>query len=171
MASILRQEPVPRGVYIITFTDLSGVVAANTFLSVFNPTTSGVLHVGQSIRIASYSTGATAVAVSMLANRVTAASGGTQLAAANVNRFTTVMPNPKAEVRTGNPTVTTFATPFTFKTMTLSTGVANTATQELRSPTGDLVEILPGEGFCLSTSAGSVNQSWSFDYIWAEYTI
>ena len=171
MTRISVGASVPRGVYIITFTDLPGAVTANNFLSVFNPPSSTVKHVGQSLRISSYATGATSVAVSMLVSRATAASGGTQLAAANVNRFVTTMPNPIAEVRTGNPTVTKLSTPFTYKSPVLSTGVGNTAPVDLRTPTGDVIAVLPGEGFVLSTASGSINQSWSFDYVWAEYTI
>lgn len=171
MPTIARQNSVPRGVYIATFADVSGVVAANTFLSVFNPSDSGVRHVAQSLRIANYATGAVAVAVSMLSFRVTAASGGTLMTTSDVNRFDTAMPDPKAEVRSGNPTVTKLNQPFTFKSPILSTGVGNTNAADLRTPTGDLLLIRPGEGMCLSTSAGDLAQRWSFDYVWAEYTI
>lgn len=155
--------------YFHTIYDTPGVVAANTFISVFNPGGSGKNVVFFQAEIGSYAVGTTTVPTSLLANRISAASGGTQIAAANVNRFVTSWPDPAAEVRVGGPTTTKVGLPLNAWIPPLATGVGAAATAYTSTPPGAGFFCAPGEGLSFSTSAGDVDQMWKINVIWAEF--
>lgn len=161
---------VPEGAkfYFHTIFDVPGVVASNNFMSIFNPSGSTKTVILYQAEIASYAGGATTVTTSMTANRITAASGGTQIAANNVNRFVTVDPNPAAEVRVGNPTVTTTGLPLNAWVPPIATGTGTGSTAYTSTPPGAGFVCLPGQGIVFNTSAGNANQIWKINAIWAE---
>lgn len=154
--------------YIHTIYDVPGVVAPNNFLSVFNPSGSGKNVIFYQAEIASYSNGATAVGVSMTATRITAASGGTLVAASNVARFATAWANPVAEVRTGNPTVTTSGLTLNAWVPPLSTGVGAGSTAYTTPPPGAGFVCTPGQGIVFNTQSGDTDQAWKINVVWAE---
>jgi hypothetical protein len=96
--------------YTSAITDVPGVVAANTFLSLFNPVGSGKTITVYGTIVLPWASAATAVASSMTIYRTSAASGGTQVVAGLIDKFYTGSPASIAEVRKGNPTITTVAT-------------------------------------------------------------
>ena len=157
-------------IYVVALTDTPGVVAANNFLSVFNPVGSGMHMVGLGAIVGGYSTAAASSPHSMLAQRTTAASGGTLATAANVARYDTTVANPVSQVRTANPTVTLTQSPLfgwspPVSTGTGSIGIAAPATS------GPAFICHPGEGLVWYTTAGDVNQIWNIQFTWAEYPI
>jgi hypothetical protein len=161
---------VPEGAkfYFHTIYDVPGVVASNNFLSVFNPGSSTKAVIFYAAEIASYAVGATSVATSITAARITAASGGTLITAANTNRFVTSDPNPQAEVRVGNPTVTTVGLPLNGWIPPIATGAGSGATAYTSVPPGAGFFCVPGQGIVFNTAAGNVNQMWKINTIWAE---
>lgn len=157
-------------IYLASVSDSPGVVAANNFLSVFNPVASGSHVIGLGAVVSSYATASAGAAHSMLVYRTTAASAGTLVAAANVSRYDTTVSNPVAEVRTGNPTVTTSGGALMGFNPPVSTG---SGTSGIASPavTGATFIMHPGEGLVFTTSAGDVNQLWNIQLTWAEYPL
>lgn len=157
-------------IYVAALTDTPGVVATNNFLSVFNPVGSGVHMVGLGAVVGGYAIATSQTPNSMLAQRISAASGGTLATAANVSRYDATVSNPLAQVRTANPTVTLtqsplFGWPPPVSTGTGALGVATPAAS------GPAFICHPGEGLVWYTVAGNVNQLWNIQYTWAEYPI
>lgn len=164
-------HPVPENYlfYFHTLIDAPGVAAANNFMSLLNPSGSGKTVAFFAITVNSFAQGASATASSLVVDRITAASGGTQVTASNINRLLTSWANPVAEVRTGNPTVTkTGLTLFSWPPP-LATGVGAGATAYSAPPSGQSFICTPGQGIVFSTPAGNTNQVWSINMNWAEF--
>lgn len=147
-----------------------GVVAANNFLSVFNPVGSGKTMVVAQFVCFPYATAATTPTDNMEVWRISAASVGTQLAAANIGKFDTTQPNSIVEVRTGNPTTTLVGT---VPVLAIPPAVTSSAggvssTVSIIPPSGSLFVCRPGEGVVARTPAGAVGQTWSLGFSWAE---
>lgn len=155
--------------YSTALADLPGVVAANNFLSLFNPVGSGKTITLYALNVVPWASALTASAVSMSLFRVSAASVGTLIAAANVNRMDTTSANPVAEVRTGNPTVTTVGTMLSAFPPALSaakTG-ANVPTPAIAPNSASFV-MAAGQGLVIRTASGDVNQLWNLAIAWSE---
>lgn len=164
-------HPVPENYlfYFHTLIDAPGVVAANNFISLFNPGGSGKTVAFFAIQISSFASGASSTASSLVVDRITAASGGSLIAASSVNRLLTSWANPVAELRTGNPTATkTGLTLFSWPPP-IATGAGGEATNYASPPSGQSFICLPGQGIVLSTPAGNTNQVWSMNLNWAEF--
>lgn len=157
-------------VYTTLVEDQTGVVAANNFLSVFNPVGSGKNIIVAQFVCFPYATAAAAPTVNMDVQRISAASVGTLLAAANINKFDTTQVNSIAEVRTGNPTVTLVGTVPVIAIPPAVTGAAAGASSTINiiPPSGSLFICRPGEGIVARTSSGSVGQKWSLGFSWSE---
>lgn len=147
-----------------------GVVAANNFLSVFNPVGSGKTILIAQFVCYPYATAAATPTDNMEVWRTTTASAGTLLAAANVNKFSTAQTNSVAEVRTGNPTVTLLGTVpvLGVPPAVTAAGGGVSATTNIVPPSGVLFSCAPGEGVVARTPAGSVGQTWSLGFSWLE---
>lgn len=155
--------------YFHTIIDVPGVVAANNFMSVFNPSGSGKTMAFFSVTVNSYAIGVSATATSLVVDRITAASGGTQVTASNINRLLTSWSNPVTELRTGNPAATkTGPTLFSWPPP-LAAGAGGEATAYSTPPPGQGFICAPGQGIVFSTAAGNTNQVWSINVNWAEF--
>ncbi len=154
--------------YLHWLSDVPGVVASNNFISVFNPLGSGKTIIFYLATAASYTVAAASTPNSMNIYRTTAASAGTLVAAASVGRFLTADPNPVAEVRFGNPTVTVSGTSVQAFPPPISTGAGIGSTSSAASPSGASAIALPGQGIVFNTAAGDVDQVWNFGVVWAE---
>lgn len=170
--SINTVSGVPDGskFYVATLADAPGVVASNNFLSIFNPVGSGRNLIFFSSITIPWATASTNVTVSMNVYRTTAASGGTLQSAANIGRFVTADGNPVAEVRTGNPTVTTsglslLATP---PAITTSGSGASPSAVSATNPAASFV-CTPGQGIVWNTASGSTGQLWNIQVVWCEF--
>lgn len=156
--------------YVHSLSSVAGVVAANNFLSVFNPVGSGKTIVFYQAIVQSFSGGASTATASMDIFRTTAASAGTQIAAGSIGKFLTTQPNAVAEVRVGNPTVTTINTSLLATAPSItSAGSGASATGGSGGVAGASFVCAPGEGLVMRTSAGDVDQVWNLTFTWAEF--
>lgn len=169
---IFVSQTVPAGVnfYTTNISDVPGVVAANNFLSILNPVGSGKTMIFYAFIIVPWATGATTATVSMNVFRSTAASAGTVVTAANIGKFLTTQPNSIADVRTGNPTVTTTGLSIgAFPPAVTAASSGSGPSTTINSPTGSSFTCMPGEGVVARTASGNVNQLWNIGFIWAEF--
>lgn len=155
--------------YSHAVTEAPGVVASNNFLSIFNPAGSGKTLTFYRIIVFPWATAATTATRSMTVQRITAASAGTLITAANVSKFSTAQPNSVAEVRQSNPTVTTVGLPtLSFPPAITSAGSGVTNASTIVPPTGASFNCLPGEGIVFNVAAGDVDQLWNLGAAWSE---
>lgn len=172
VATYSTANPAILGAYVFSIPDLSGVVAANNFASLFNPVTSlNNLHV-TTIGINSTTVGAASETAPMRGYRITTATGGTlQTNSTAVAKFRTADPDTLVEIRTANPTVTLGA-PLFNSPAALNGNVSPTPPHTISLPDGTGSFILaPGEGIVFRTTAGDVDQRWSITFAWAEVLI
>ena len=163
----MTQKPLVA--YMHTLVDSVGVAgSANTYLSVFNPSGSGIVASALLLDVQAYSTGATLIGESLQAYRISAASGGTAISAAAVNRFNTLHPDPTCVVRVGNPTITTVGTSLRGVSPTISSGVGTGAPSGIQPPGGASFLFQPGEGIAFRTDDGDVDAFWNISYVWGE---
>lgn len=161
--------PLGAKFYLHGMSDVPGVAAANNFLSIFNPAASGKTVIFYNLILTPWATGAATVTTSLNIFRTTAASGGTLIAASAVNRFLTTDPNPVAQVRVGNPTVTAVGTTLLGLPPAVTTvGAGVGAGNSVAVPPGAGFICLPGEGVVYTTSVGDVDQLWNINVTWAE---
>jgi hypothetical protein len=161
-------NPTYKGVYVFSISDVAGVVAANNFLTLFNPVASGKTLIYGGTFISSYSVAAiTLTANSMRGFRVTAASAGSLQAASAISKFQTVFPNPAAEVRIGNPTVTATSA-ISSSPVQVGNGVTGAVHAVLAPPGSGAFTMAEGEGLVVQTASGDVDTRWNLSIVWAE---
>lgn len=169
---IFTQPPtaVTGNIYTTLIRNTLGVVAANGFLSVFNPLGSGKNLMFAQFVCYPYATAATTPTDNMEVWRISAASAGTQLAAANISKFVSSQPNSVADVRTNNPTTTLVGTVpiLAIPPAVTSSAGGVSATTSIVPPQGSLFTCVPGEGLVARTPAGAVGQVWSLGFSWTE---
>lgn len=170
--SVSTTEVAPAGLsnaYGFTLVDAPGVVTANNFLSVFNPLGSGKnLYLIQSV-VSRYSIAGASSPNSLQILRITAASAGTLQAASTIYKGNTANANTVAEVRTGNPTVTTAALAVAYGP---PTGTNSTPrSDQIIGSTALPNTLAPGEGIVYRTAAGDVDQIWNISQYWVEASI
>jgi hypothetical protein len=164
---------IPEGAYPYTtlIEDTAVVTTANNYLSIFNPVGSGRQMTFAQFTAFPYATAATGPTVNMDVWRTTAASGGTQLAAANINKFDTLQPNSVAEVRTGNPTCTLLGTLpiLAIPPAITASGTGANVAVAIIPPNASLFVCHPGEGVVVRMAAGGdVDERWSLGFTWLE---
>jgi len=170
IAAVTAGVPEGSKFYIATLVDAPGVVAANNFLSIFNPVGSGKSVVFFFVQTVPWANGATTTASSMNVFRTTAASGGSLVGASTIGRFITADGSPVAEVRTGNPTVTTSSASLLGTPPIMSSAPAGASAGSVSATTpGASFFCVPGEGVVWRTTAGDVDQLWNFQVIWCEF--
>jgi hypothetical protein len=164
------QNPALTGSYVASFPQVPGVVAANTYLTLFNPVGSSktVLFGGAFISMVAGSAASTTAP--MRGYRIAAApTGGTVASAASIGKFQTSQPNPAGEIRTGNPTVTLGAglwnTP-----PAVTTGAGGGQFIHIVSvpPGAGIFSLIAGEGIAINCSGGDVDQVWNVSVVWSE---
>jgi hypothetical protein len=166
---VTQAAPIGTKFYFHSIVEAPGVVAANNFLSIFNPIGSGKTLIFYAANIDAYSTAGTSVTNNLQIFRTTAASAGTLITASAVNRFVTTDPNPVAQVRVGNPTVTTTGTVLIgFPPAITGAGAGTGPVGNASIPPGAGFICLPGEGVSYGTAVGSTAQLWNLNVTWAE---
>lgn len=156
--------------FVYSQAEQPGVVAANNFMSVFNPVGSGKILMFGGAFISSYIVGDTAATIESLRGfRITAASGGTLVPNATVCSFDTTKPDTTMEVRTGNPTVTLGDAIFNSPPFIGAAKQSIPFVHQVPVPAG-LGGFLfrPGEGIVLRTAAGDVDTRWNLSLAWSE---
>lgn len=155
-------------IYVGTLFDQPGVVAANNYLSFFMPANSPKFAVALLVSCWPYSIGASMTPNSMQISRISAASGGTLIAANQIPRFVDTDEDPVLQMRSSNPTVTTSRLPLVAYPPPITSGVGGGQAVTQSSPGGASFSILPGSGLVFSTAAGNVSQMWDIQFIWTE---
>lgn len=106
----------------------------------------------------------------MRGNRITSATGGTLRG--DIAKFVTADPDPVAEVRIDNPTVTRTEQILNAPPPTSTGAYSSGAVNQITIPPGAGGFILaPGEGIALNTGAGDTAQRWNFSVVWVEQTL
>lgn len=168
----MAPNPSVKGAYVFSVGAVPGVVAANNFISLFNPSGSGrTISLGAAYT-SSFAIAAALTPAPMNGFRVTAASAGTlQTNSTAVSKFQTSFPGSIAEIRTGNPTCTIGAQIFNASPVVTTGGSAGSSTlQNVAAapavyPPFTLAE---GEGIVLRTLSGLVTTLWNLSIVWAE---
>ena len=159
----------PTLVYQQAVADVAGAVAANNFLTVYNPVGSGKVMFALQLNVSSYSIGATTVDSSLRVFRITSApTGGTLIAPSSVARFNTLHPDPVSVARIGNPSATPVGELLVGIPPIISVGTGQSASASFAPPGGASFLSLPGEGLVFMTSVGDIDQRWNVDFVWGE---
>lgn len=163
-------NPALTGVYVFSAANLAGVVAANTFLSLFNPIGSGKTVSFSAAFVSTVSTAAAGTTAPMRGYRIAAApTGGTVQGAATIAKFNSANANSVAEVRLGNPTVVLGAALWnTPPAVTAGVG-GGQFVHSVDTPEGSPPFVLaPGEGIAVHCAGGDADQIWNLTVVWAE---
>lgn len=161
---------VPEGAtfYAYSVAEVPGTVAANTYLSLFNPVGSGKSLIVYQVIIAAYSTGAATTTNNLQTFRTTAHSGGTLITGSAISKFVTATTNSTAEVRIGNPSVTTTGAVLLAIPPAITSAGSGAGSDNAAVPAGASFLCAPGEGIAFKVAAGNTNQLWNVNVTWAE---
>lgn len=145
----------------------SGVAAANNFLTITNPVSSGVWFELKTVRVRSNAVGAVSGAPPMTLSRASAVSGGTLVTnSTGVTKFITTFPDSAMQIRTGNPTATA-GTVFCQFLSIESTGAGSAAGTELNIDVANFI-LMEGESLLFATATGDTDQRWLLSMTWKE---
>lgn len=163
-------NPLITGVYVFSIAGLAGVVAANTFLTVFNPVGSGKTVSFAAAFVSTAAGAASGATAPMRGYRIAAApTGGTVQGAATIGKFNNTYANTVVEVRTNNPTVTLGAALWNTPPSVTTGAGGGQFVHEVDTPAGSPPFVLaPGEGIAMNTSAGDTDQVWNITVVWTE---
>lgn len=148
--------------------DALGAAGTTTYLSVFNPPSSGRVMGSLLTDYQCYSTALTDTAASLTIWRISAASGGTLLSSSYVNRFDTLHPDPVCEVRTGNPAITVTGAPLRGFAPAITGPLGGVVSSATVPPMGTSFLCRPGEGLAFRTGDGDSHVRWNITYVWSE---
>ncbi len=166
----VASNPSIKGAYVYSIGAVPGVVAANNFVSLFNPVGSGkTVSVGAAY-ISSFAITASLTPAPMNGFRTTAASGGTlQTNSTAIAEFQSTMPTSICELRTGNPTVTLGPQIFNAAPVEATNSGASTLQNIAAAPAVfPPFTLVPGEGIVIRSLSGLVATLWNISLVWAE---
>lgn len=168
----MASNPLIKGSYVYSIGAVPGVVAANNFISLFNPIGSGVTMSLGAAYVSSLAVVAALSPAPMNGFRITAASAGTlQTNSTAVSKFQSSMPTSLAEIRTGNPTCTIGAQIFNASPVVTTGGSAGASTVQNIAAAPAVYPpftLAPGEGIVLRTLSGLVATLWNMSIVWSE---
>lgn len=169
ITTLAVKDPAITGAYVFSADEVVGVVAANNYLSIFNPVGSGKTIMFAGAFLSAVTAGGSAVTAPMRAYRATAISGGTLQADSASAKFVTSYPDPVAEIRTGNPAATLDGAIFN-SPPALSAGSGSTAIHPVIAIASGIGTFLlaPGEGVVMRQTTGDVDLRWNLSITWAE---
>ena len=155
--------------YTFAIADTAGVSgAANVFISVFNAANSVKVIGMLALNIESYAVGAASVGSSMCVYRTTAASGGSLISASAVHKLDTLHPNPVAEIRIENPSITVSGNTIRGFAPAVTSGVGGGAAISAAPPGSAPFLLYPGQGLAFRTADGDVDHRWNMSVVWTE---
>lgn len=156
--------------FVFSRENLPGVVAANSFVSLFNPVASDRLIIVGGVFISAVANAASASTAPMRAIRINSASGGTLHPVTDIGKFITARPDPVAEVRTGNPAVGMLDAQLLNAPPPTSTGAFSSGNvNQITVPPGfGGFTLAAGEGIVLRTGSGDIAQRWNISIVWGE---
>lgn len=162
--------------YAFTLTREPGQTASTyNFLSLFNPSGSGMSFFVEHAQMANYAVGGAAVPTPFLLSRVTAASGGTLASSSTICKFRTSDLAPTGQIRTGNPSVTLGAALWNFTPpyQQSTPGALSATVQEISFPgIWDRITLAAGEGMVFhQTDVGDTDQRMNMIIAWSEQNV
>lgn len=162
------KDPTIDGVYVFSADEITGVAAANNYLSLANPVGSGKTVLFAGAFISCVTAGGSTVTAPMRGYRATTVAAGTLQTDAASGKFITANPDPVAEIRTGNPTAVLGAALFN-SPPPLSASQGGTPVHAVPVPggTGPFV-LAEGEGIVLRQATGDTDLRWNLSIVWAE---
>lgn len=162
-------NPIFTGGYVYSQETIAGVVAANNFVALNNPTGSGKIILIAGVFISQVTTGTVASTEALRGFLATGISGGTLQPSSAIGKIRSTMPNSAGEIRTGNPSATLGAAWFNSPTLQATGASTGSFIHQVPAtiPAGSLT-LLPGEGTVLRTASGNVNTSWNISIAWSE---
>lgn len=165
-------NPALSGVYAFSLADQVGVVAANNFMTLFNPVGSGRVAIIGGFFISSCSVGQATATEPLRGWRISAASAGTLATnSTDVVKFNTSYRDSNMELRSANPTVT-LGVPFFNSPPPIGTGAGTAFVHSVEAPPGaGTFSVKPGEGVVVRTASGDVDQHFNMTIAWAEVSI
>lgn len=163
-------NPAITGSYVFSIPSLAGVVAANTFVTAYNPVGSGKIVSFASAFISTVSTAAASTTAPMRGYRFSGApTGGTVQSAATIAKFNNAYANTVVEIRTNNPTVTLGPALWNTPPAVTSGVGGGQFVHEVNVPSGSPpLLVAPGEGIAINCNAGDVDQVWNITVVWVE---
>lgn len=170
LSNYLVSNPTVTGVYTFSISGMTGVVAANTFLTAFNPVGSGKTVTFSAAFISTVAAAASGATAPMRGYRISAApTGGTVQAVSAVAKFNSTYANSVLEIRTANPTVTLGPALWNTPPAVTTGAGGGQFVHEVDTPAGSPPFVLaPGEGIAIATTAGDTDQVWNMTVVWAE---
>lgn len=153
--------------YVFSMDAVTNVATAYNYLSLFNPVGSGKVIIISGIFLSSTLLTSSSITASLRGWRTTAASGGTLQPDSAVGKGQSHIPDPAAQIRTGNPTVTLGAALFNSPSpiQDKAAPVHDVGVGSLVSP----FTLVPGEGIVLRSESGiGVGATWNMSIVWAE---
>lgn len=164
VGSVITTNPNFSGVYLFSSPNTAGVALANNFVTLYNPVGSG-----KNVILGGAVTSCITGAASNVTDAMTifrffgAPTGGVVQTPV---KFKTSYPNPVAEVRTGNPTVTVDG-PISMTPPALGTTIGLLHVAMVPAGFGEFT-LAPGEGLVLRTLTGDTDQRWNLSQVWGE---
>lgn len=165
--NVIRIEsPIIRGVYLHSIANVPGTVATQNFMSIFNPVGSGVTMTLAAAAFSYTNINPATDTTPLRGYRCSAASGGTLITASQIQRFNTLQPDPKIEVRVGNPTTTN--APFGLFNSPPPIDNRSSNVHELAIPPTQPFVCREGEGIVITKLSGVTSADWNITLVWAE---
>lgn len=163
---VTLEAPKPQGVYLHSIAEVQGTVEPQTFMTLFNPVGSG-RNITLATAALSYSNTMPATEPAPLRGwRISAASGGVLIPAADIAKFNTLASNSVAQVRITNPTATLTQAVFN-SPAPIDNRSSNVHTVDV--PAGAAFLMRPGEGIAIHKEAGTTSAFWNITLVWAEF--
>jgi hypothetical protein len=153
--------------YVFSIDAVQNQAGAYVFLSLFNPAGSGRVILVGGIFISSTLLTSSSITSSMRGWRISTASAGTLQADSAVTKVRGHFPDPTAEVRTSDPTVTLGSA---FFNSPAPIADKQAPVHEIENPPGlPPFTCAPGEGIALRTASGiGIGATWNLSVAWAE---
>ncbi|WAB09284.1 hypothetical protein SEA_STELLA_44 [Streptomyces phage Stella] len=168
--NVVKLEATPfTGGYVYSQDQHVGTVGPHIHVALTNPVGSGRIILLSGVFISSVAASATTTLDPMRGWFATNVSGGTLVAAADIGKIRTTMPNPVGEIRIEGATATLGASWFNSPPI-LATGAAAPGFIHQIPTTiqaGSLT-LLPGESTVLRTADGDTDQRWNISIAWVE---
>lgn len=163
-------SPALRGSYIFSVENQPGVVAANNFLTFFNPVGSGRLYILGGAFISCVAGAAATSTRAMRGYRIAAApTGGSVQAAATVCKLDSNFPDTGADIRISSPTATILAAAWNTPPPVTTGAGGSQFVHEISVPAGSQpFTIRPGEGIAINSQVGDTDQVWNLTIAWGE---
>lgn len=170
-------NPQTLGVYDFSEANVPGTVASNTICTLYNPAASTRVLIIGGVFISTVNSASSSSTVPLRGWRFYGQpTGGTIQPSTDggsvVTKLVNAYPDPVAEVRNNNPTVTLATAVWnTPPSVTNGIGGGTFVHQVEVPPAGGPFVLLPNEGIAANIASGTANQIWNFSIVWAEAPI